>query len=164
MTVIAAKIENKKIVISCDSRFTKGFHGRNSGYQDKIIEGQDFIIGISGSALLIPLLIMYSKNHPIGDGEIERITEWCFEFLEFSKKKTDSWDQEGQLIIGHKSGLFIIENWLPLKINDFCAVGSGYQHAEAAMYLNASTIEAVDVAINMAYGCGGNITTKKIDL
>ena len=164
MTVIAAKVGKKGIVMSCDSQMSRGWHTKSTGYQDKIIEGSDFMIGVSGSALLMPLLTMYAKNHPIGEGGIDRVTEWCLEFLDFCKKKTDSWNQNGQLILAHHSGLYAIEEWLPLKVSDFCATGSGYQYAEAAMYLGKTTSEAVDVAIHMAYGCGGDVVTKEIAL
>lgn len=164
MTVIAAKVEENHIVMSCDSQVSRGWHKKSTGYPVKIIDGSDFIIGASGAAVLMPLLSAYSKNHQIGDGGADRIIEWCFEFLEFCKKKTDSWNQEGQLILAHGSGLFVIEQWLPLKIDDFCAVGSGFQYAEAAMYLGKTTEEAVDVAIHMDYGCGGDTVTKKIKL
>ena len=164
MTVIAARIKDNEVVMSCDSQVSVGWHHKKTGYMDKIINGPDFIIGVSGSAMLMPLLSMYSKNHQIGDGGEERITEWCFEFLEYCKKKTDAWSQPGALILGCASGMFLIEDWIPLRITDFCAVGSGYQHAEAAMYLGMDTEKAVDVAINMAFGCGGAIKTSSIEL
>jgi ATP-dependent protease HslVU (ClpYQ) peptidase subunit len=164
MTVIAAKIEKNKIHISCDSQVSRGNHKKKTGFPGKIVTGSDFFVGVSGDALLVPLLTAYSKNHPIGGGGEERVIEWGFEFLDFCKKRTDSWEQEGELILCHHSGLFLIYDWLPLKIEDFCAVGAGFQHAEAAMCLGKSTHEAVDVAINLAFGCGGDITTENITL
>lgn len=112
--------------------------------------------------MLIPLLVIYSKNHPVGEGGVTRLTEWRTEFLDFCKKRTGSWDQDGSLIIAHRTGSYAIEDWLPLEIDDFCATGSGYQHAEAAMYLGHDTEAVVDVAVNMAYGCGGDVVTKGI--
>jgi len=163
MTVLAAKIYNDRIQISCDSMVSRGWHKKTTGYPDKIIEGSDFIAGVCGDATAMSLLIMYSKNHPVGVGGLDRIVEWCSEFLEFVKKKTNNWGIDSSLILVHKSGLFMIEDWIPMQINDWCAHGSGYKHAEAALFLGHDTDKAVDVAINLAYGCGGKIITRSIN-
>jgi ATP-dependent protease HslVU (ClpYQ) peptidase subunit len=162
VTVIAAKVYDDKIVMSCDSMATRGYHHRKSGFPEKIIEGQDFLAGVCGDASVMSLLMMFAKNHPIGEGGVARVVEWCAEFLEFAKNKTDSWGGDASLVLAHRTGLFIIDGWIPLAVKDWCAHGSGYQHAEAALYLGHDTEKAVDVAVNMAYGCGGNIVTKSI--
>jgi len=164
MTVIAAKIIKNEISMSCDSQISRGWHKKSTGYPDKIITGDDFILGVSGSAMVLPLLMVYSKNHKIGVGDEDRIIEWGSEFLDYCKKKTGSWDQSCSMILAHNSGLFMIEDWLPLRIKDFCATGSGYKHAESALYLGESTESAVSVAIALADGCGGEIITKKVTL
>lgn len=164
MTVIAAKIEKDKIVMSCDSLVTRGWHSKSTGYDDKIIVGPDFLIGIAGLARTSALMQVFSKNHPLASGSLERMVEWCYEFTEYCNKHVKKWDQNANnCILAHEKRLVILENWTPLEVTDYCAIGSGYQHAEAAMYLGCSTREAVDVAINMAYGCGGNIITRSID-
>jgi len=165
MTVIAAKIYDGNIQMACDSMVTRGRHKKSTGYPCKIIEGKDFILGFCGDAVILPLLTMYSKNHIIGnDGDADRIVEWCSEFLEYVKKKTNEWkgSLKASLLLAHSSGLFLIEDWLPIKVDDWCATGSGYEHAESALYLGHTPVEAVDVAINLAYGCGGKITNKSI--
>ena len=162
MTVIAAKVYEDEIVMSCDSMYTRGWHHKKTGYPEKIIEGADFVAGVCGSAEAIPLLLLYSKNHPIGDGGAARVLEWCTEFLDFAKKKTDNWGVDASVVLAHKSGLYLVDKWIPLPITDWCAHGSGYEHAEAALYLGCDTEKAVDVAVNMAYGCGGKITTKRV--
>jgi len=162
MTVMAAKIKGNTITMSCDSQVSRGDHSRTEGYMEKIIEGPDFLAGISGVASMLTIMTMYAKNHPVGEGGIERITEWMFEFQEFHEKRTKSWGQNGHVLLAHRSGLFSIFNSVPVQVDDFYGAGSGYQHAETAMYLGKSTKEAVGVAIQMADGCGGKIVTRKI--
>jgi len=157
MTAIAAKVYPGRIVMACDSRMSRGYHGKDTGYPRKIIRGSDFLVGVSGSAIVVPLLAAYAKNHSIGEGGDIRIAEWCFEFLEFCKKYTGDWKQDATLLLAHKSGLYGIEDWLPLPVADWEAVGSGFMHAEAALYMGADPVEAVEVAIKMAYGCGGEV-------
>jgi len=165
VTVIAARVNGQCIEMSADSQFTRcGGHKNNTGLTEKIIRGSDFVIGVSGEALLLTLVSMYAKNHPVGDGGVDRVTEWGLEFLEYCRKKTDSWDQHGSLLLAHKSGLYAVYDWIPLVVTDFWAIGSGLQYAETAMYLGHSTEEAVLVAIQMAYGCGGNVVTEQIEL
>ena len=165
MTVIAAKIHEDSIKMSCDSMVSRGWHKKTSGYPEKIIEGRDFIVGMAGICTTKALLTMYSKNHPIGEGSIDRIVEWGTEFLDYVKKKTGNWDStDSTLLLAHVSGLYMIESWLPIEISDWCAIGSGYQHAEAALYLGHDTEKAVDVAVNLEYGCGGKIITKSLSL
>lgn len=160
MTVIAAKVEGDSIVMAADSRVSRGGHGKNTGYQSKIVNGSDFFVGISGSAMVAPMLMAYAKDHGIGTGGDLRIAEWCFEFLAFCNKYTGDWSQEAHLLLAHKTGLYSIYDWLPLRVNDFCAIGSGFEHAEAAMYLGSSPREAVEVSIAMADGCGGAIDVR----
>lgn len=164
MTVIAARVESDRIVMACDSRVSRGWHGKNTGYPSKIIAGSDFAVGASGSAMVAPLLAAYAKDHGIGSGGDLRVTEWCFEFLEFCKKHTGEFKQDAHLLLAHKSGLYSIYEWLPVRVSDYCAIGSGFEHAEAAMYLGRSPEEACDVAINMAFGCGGDIKTHEVML
>lgn len=162
MTVIAAKVFNDKIEMSCDSAGTRGWHSRNNFMPSKVIKGQDFLVGLCGSATLITFLHMFSKNHPIGDGEEAAVIDWIVEFLEFIKKKTGSWHNtknSDQLIIAHKSGLYTIENWAPIKVKDWHAIGSGFEYAESAFYLGHNTEKAVEVANNFCFGCGGDIET-----
>jgi ATP-dependent protease HslVU (ClpYQ) peptidase subunit len=162
MTAIAAKVEAGKIVMACDSQYSRGWHGKKTGYPEKIVLGSDFAAGVSGNAAVIPMLAAYAKDHGIGSGGDLRIAEWCFEFLGFCKKHTGEWKQEAHLLIAHCSGLYTVHDWLPLQIKDYCAIGSGFEHAEAALYLGKSPAEAVGVAVNMAYGCGGDIVSHEI--
>jgi hypothetical protein len=114
--------------------------------------------------MVLPLLTVYAKDHAIGSGGEARITEWLFEFLGFCKSKTEEWNQDADLLLAHGRGLFAVEDWLPLRVTDFAATGSGYQHAEAAMYLGHSPRDAVRTAIAMAYGCGGEIVEDVVAL
>lgn len=157
MTVVAAKIDGDTIRMACDSQFSRGWHHKATGNPEKLVKGADFVVGISGSAMVLPLLTVYAKDHSIGTGGEARITEWLFEFLGFCKSHTQNWDQDATLLLAHASGLFVVEDWLPLRVHDFAAIGSGFQHAEAALHLGHSAREAVEVAIAMAYGCGGEI-------
>lgn len=162
MTVIAAKVYDDKIEMSCDSMVTRGYHSKSTGFPPKIIEGSDFIIGFAGDAKILPLLMLFSKNHPICEGNEGRILEWLSELLDFAKSKTSNYSYDCQLLIAHKSGLFMVHDWHPIRVEDFAAIGSGYQYAESALFLGNDTIKACDVAMNFAYGCGGKITTKTI--
>ena len=161
MTVIAAKVYDDKIVMSCDSQISRGYNKRNNVMPSKVIKGTDFLVGLCGDATLITFLHMFSKNHPIGDGEEAAVIDWIVEFLEFIKKKTGNWHATGnnQLLIAHKSGLYVIVDWAPIKVKDWYAIGSGFEYAEAALYLGRDTKTAVDVANELCYGCGGNIET-----
>jgi ATP-dependent protease HslVU (ClpYQ) peptidase subunit len=110
------------------------------------------------------MLAAYAKDHSIGSGGELRIAEWCFEFLGFCKKHTGEWKQDASLLVAHHSGLYAVEDWMPIGVTDYCAIGSGFEHAEAAMYLGKTPAEAADVAINMSFGCGGKIVERTVDL
>lgn len=153
MSVVAAKVYDKEIIMAADSILVKGWSKRNSNFA-KIAEINDMIVGGTGSAQEISMMWHYMQTHkPASPTEKDVLTF----IIEFSKWKSDMGggsNLENAYLLAYKGHLFEIEDMFVHEIFDYIAIGAGEDFSTAALYLGHSPQEAVKVACDLScYVC-----------
>ena len=149
MSVIAAKVYDKEIVLAADSILVKGSSKRNSNFS-KIIEVNDMIVGGTGSAEEISMMWHYMQTHkPAGPTEKDVLT-FVIEFSQWKDNMGGGGGLYNSYLLAYKGHLFEIEHMFVHEIIDYIATGAGENFATAALYLGHSPKEAVKVACDLS--------------
>jgi len=161
MPVVAAKVYKNEIVMSCDSQLTSGEHQKSTGYQSNIIYGDNMIVAVVHNAVFGTLLRIVAETHTIETGSLVGVLEWCDHYRKFLDIRYQEYTKP-DILIGHSSGLYYAENFVPVLVSDYAAIGSGHIYAEVAMELDHNTQDAVLVATRMCDDCSGDVNTARI--
>ena len=153
MSVVAAKVYEKEVVMAADSILVKGWSKRNSNFA-KIAEINDMIIGGCGSAQEISLMWHYMQTHKPASASEKDVLTFIIEFSQWKNSMGAGSDIDNEYLLIYKWHLFEIQNMLVHEVFDYTAIGAGEDFANAALYLGHSPREAVKVACDLScYVC-----------
>lgn len=153
MSVVAAKVYNKEIVIAADSILIKGGSKRNANFS-KIAEINDMIVGGTGTAQEISMMWHYMQTHKPASATEKDVLTFIIEFSQWKSSMAAGSNIENTYLLIYNGHLFEIECMFVHEITDYIAVGAGADFATAALYLGHSPKEAVEVACNLScYVC-----------
>lgn len=153
MSVIAAKVYDKEVIMAADSILVKGSSKRNSNFT-KILKLNDMIMGSTGFAEEISFMWHYMETHKPASATEKDILDFFAEFSQWKANKGGRNGIENTYLMIFDGHLFEIEYMLVYEIKDYSAVGAGEDFANAALYLGHSPREAVKVACDLScYVC-----------
>lgn len=153
MSVVAAKVYKKEIIVAADSIIVKGWSKRNSNFA-KIAEINDMILGGCGSAQEISLMWHYMQTHKPASPSDKDILTFIVEFSQWKNNMGAGSIIENEYLFVYQGHLFEIENMFVHEVCDYIAIGAGEDFANAALYLGHSPLEAVKVACDLScYVC-----------
>lgn len=153
MSVVAAKVYEKEIIMAADSIIVKGWSKRNSNFA-KIAEINDMILGGCGSAQEISLMWHYMQTHKPASATDKDVLTFIIEFAQWKNNMGDGSRIENEYLFAYQGHLFEIQNMLVHEVFDYVAVGAGEDFANAALYLGHTPQEAVKVACDLScYVC-----------
>lgn len=153
MSVIAAKVYDKEVIMAADSILIKGSSKRNSNFT-KILKINDMIMGSTGLAEEISFMWHYMETHKPASATEKDILDFFAEFSQWKANKGGRNGIENTYLMIFDGHLFEIEYMLVYEIKDYSAVGAGEDFANAALYLGHSPREAVKVACDLScYVC-----------
>ena len=153
MSVVAAKVYEKEIIIAADSILVKGWSKRNSNFA-KIAEINNMILGGCGSAQEISFMWHYMQTHKPASPTNKDILTFIIEFAQWKNDMGGGNRIDNEYLLAYQGHLFEIQNMLVHEITDYSAIGAGEDFATAALYLNHSPAEAVKVACDLScYVC-----------
>lgn len=172
MTVIATKIEKKRIVIGSDSQTTCGHNKQTDSKKDtfpnstKIIEVNEMVIGCAGAVVGNALMCVFAKNHRPKTAIEDDIISFMVEFNEWAKKQDSEYQLRNNhfILIFEKKVFEIVDGLLVREVGKFNAIGSGAFLALGALYYDRTVEEAIDVAKEYDLYCGGKTVIKTIEL
>lgn len=150
MSVVAVKVYDDRIEMAADSILVCGDRKEtyfNKHAKMKSINGM--LIGTSGTAEE-GLMWLYAQNHcPLSNSEKD-ILEFFVEFVSRKQGKSSSSTLGNNYLFAYGGKVFLIENFLVLEVDKFCAIGAGADYALAALYLDQTPTEAVRVACKLS--------------
>ena len=147
MSVVAGKIYEDKLVVAADSIVVRGWSKRTDNFS-KLVSINDMIIGGTGSAEEISLLVHFAKTHRPETASERDVLEFI---VEFSKWKKDYGDAaiNNEYMIACGGHLFRVSNMFVVEVHNYDAIGAGEDFANAALYLGHDAVDAVKVACNL---------------
>lgn len=153
MSVVAAKVYDKEVVMAADSIIVKGWSKRNSNFA-KIAEINDMILGGCGSAQEISLMWHYMQTHKPASATDKDVLTFIIEFSRWKSSMGAGSDIENEYLFVYQGHLFAIQDMLVHEIFDYSAIGAGEDFATSALYLGHTPREAVKVACDLScYVC-----------
>lgn len=153
MSVVAAKVYEKEIIMAADSILVKGWSKRNSNFA-KIAEINDMIVGGTGSAQEMSMMWHYMQTHKPALATEKDVLTFIIEFSQWKNNMGGGSNLENAYLLAYKGHLFEIEYMFVHEIFDYIAVGAGEDFATAALYLGHHPQEAVKVACDLScYVC-----------
>jgi ATP-dependent protease HslVU (ClpYQ) peptidase subunit len=160
MSVVAVKKYPDKIVLGADSQVTIG---QNKDKISKIFKiNEEFGFGVVGLAKDCMLFYYFQQTNKIKEtNTIEDIYDYLLKYADFVKDKTGVWGAESQFLIVNKNKAFKASINYVEEIEDYCAIGSGEDFAQTALYFNKDVEEAIKVACDLTIYCGEPIITYK---
>ena len=148
MSVIAARIKDGVIDIASDSILVKDDLKRNNF--KKVLQTSRMIVGGCGSAEELSLFFDYAKDHQIEAATTQGVRDFLFEFSHTKGVITGDSKIENAYIIAIKKPygnyLFEVDGMFVTEVTSYTAIGQGESYALAALYLNHSVEEAIEVA------------------
>lgn len=155
MSVVACRITANGYEIAADSITVRGWtqsRGEQKGIP-KLFEVNDLVIGSVGRSQDGALMQLFAKTHqPAGPTE-EGILEFFSELYDWKKKKTDDDAMHNEWLVGFEGSVFNVEQWLISRVRTFYAIGAGMDFALAALHLDKSPKDAVEIAIELSAMC-----------
>lgn len=149
MSVIAAKVYDKEVVMAADSILVKGSSKRTSNFT-KILKLNDMIMGSTGSAEEVSFMWHYMETHKPASATEKDILDFFAEFSQWKASKGGRNGIDNTYLMIFEGHLFEIEHMLAFEIKDYSAAGAGEDFANAALYLGHSPREAVKVACDLS--------------
>ena len=149
MSVVAAKVYDKEVIMAADSILIKGSSKRNNNFT-KILKLNDMIIGSVGLAEELSLMWHYMETHKPAAANEKSILEFFSEFSQWKCGKGAGPGVENTYLMIFDGHLFEIERMLAFEIKDYSAIGAGEDFSNAALYLGHSPREAVKVACDLS--------------
>lgn len=153
MSVIAAKVDEKEIVMAADSIVVKGWSKRNSNFA-KIAEINGMIVGGTGTAQELSVMWHYMRTHQPASATEKDVLTFIVEFAQWKNNMGSGSNVDNTYLLIYDGHLFEIEHMFVHEIFDYIAVGAGEDFANAALYLGHTPREAVNVACELScYVC-----------
>lgn len=153
MSVVAAKVYDKEIIMAADSILVKGWSKRNSNFA-KITEINDMIVGGTGSAQEMSMMWHYMQTHKPASATEKDVLTFIIEFSQWKNNMGGGSSLENSYLLAYKGNLFEIEYMFVHEIFDYIAIGAGEDFSNAALYLGHTPKEAVKVACDLScYVC-----------
>ena len=144
MSVIAVKNEAGSISVAADSILIKG-DMKKTNFQ-KIQKFNDMIVGGCGSAEELSLFFLFAQEHVLTDVSVKGVTDYILEFSRFKEEYTDKKELDNEYIICYDKHVFEASGLFVQEVEEFTAIGEGEPFALAALKLEHSVKEAVQVA------------------
>ncbi len=154
MSVVAAKIYDKKIVIGADSQSTSYWHNKN--LTNKIYKvSSKFVIGGVGYTAHNQLMRLFCEtNKPASSRERDILHFFVSYHEDMLKRDKDYMPYNSWLIVFDGKCYQVTDDLMIGKITDFDAIGSGHEFAKSALYLGHTVKEAIKVACDLTVYCG----------
>ena len=154
MSVVCCKINETSIDIASDSIIVRGWTQNKSDNKfSKLFKVNELVIGAVGAAEEASLLHIFSKTHKPKASDEEGILEFLSEFLDWKKKKADSYKLENSYIIVFGGKAYHIHNFFINEILKYEAIGAGEEYALSALYLGHTVEKAVQTACELSIYC-----------
>lgn len=153
MSVVAAKVYEKEIIMAADSILVKGWSKRNSNFA-KIAEINNMIVGGTGSAQEISMMWHYMQTHKPASAAEKDVLTFIIEFVQWKNNMGSGSNIENVYLLIYDGHLFEIDRMFVHEVSDYIAIGAGEDFASAALYLGHTPQEAVKVACDLScYVC-----------
>lgn len=169
MSVIAARVYPKSIVMAADNQGTWG-HNKFADAMTKIQVNEvkiwqhnDLTIGGAGSAQEDVLFRVFTKTRKPKSATVEDMIDFMVEFADWMKKRDQNSKLENHYLIIFQEKLFSAVELDIAEVSEYFSVGSGMFLALGAMYRGASPEEAVEAAKTFDLYCGGQTYVKVIE-
>lgn len=162
MTVIAAKFEGTAIQFAADRQVTTGLRKETAqGLRlGKLCSVNGMTIGSAGLKSESQWLFLFARNHAPAEATENAVAEFFLEFVEWMRKKNDSFRSENEYLVAYRDRLFRVYDSLAVfEIPSHAAIGSGQDFAIAAMHLGKTAADAARVAADLDLYCSGSIDT-----
>lgn len=160
MTVIACKIENKKIELACDEMVSGSKKQKTSDFKAmKITQyNKDFAIGGAGYLSEIILFMQWAHNHTPVTNDIIGIVRYLNDFDNFKLDiGAECHKLDCSYLIVYNGKVYEVDGRDVFEVDNYASIGSGGDFAYTALYLGKSASEAVKVAIDLDVYCGGEV-------
>lgn len=159
MTVIAARVRKDEIQFAADSMVAVGYrrHCSETISEVKLYKNDWFTWGCSGTVHEANWFAVFaSTRKPASCTEIG-VSELLLDFVEWTRKKIGEFNSRNSYLIAFENKLFEVFPGIDVsEVSKFSAIGSGCDFALAALHLNHSVREAVEVAKKLNVFCGGD--------
>lgn len=153
MSVIAAKVYEKRITMAADAILVKGSSKRNNNFA-KIARINDMVVGGTGLAEELSLMWHYMATHKPAAATEKDILAFIVEFSQWKGNVGARGSIENSYLLVYEGHLYEIEHMFVHEIKDYVAIGAGEDFANAALYLGHTPSEAVKVACDLScYVC-----------
>lgn len=151
MSTVVCKVTKDKIEMASDSIVVQGWSKLNNAQNKivKMVKYNDMIIGGCGSAEEISLFMHYIKTHTIEEMDEKNVLDFVIEFRRWKNDLTGDNSFINPYIIAYKGKAFAIEGMLVFPIDDYYAIGAGQDYANGALYMGATSVEAVKAACEL---------------
>ncbi|HPJ86729.1 MAG TPA: hypothetical protein PLU55_01310 [Candidatus Pacearchaeota archaeon] len=153
MSVGCVKIYEDKIVLGTDSIIVYG--GSQEKKKDAKIKKIDENFGFVSTGVVkeIEFFFIFCKTHKPSHNTIEGIIDYFFEFSIWKKKKIDDDKIENTYIIVYEGKSYYFYDYDVTPINDYSAIGAGWQYATTSLYLGHDVEEAIKTACELSIYC-----------
>lgn len=158
MSVIAVLKTKDKIEIASDSMYVSGA----TKFKDKtgkLNEINNMILGTVGTAEFGTMFRIFAQTHQPREATEFGMMDYIVDYYDWAYKKTNARVIDNELIIVYKDKAFRLENLYVQEIDRFSAIGYGGDFALAALALNHTVSEAVQVACELCIWCEEPIKT-----
>jgi ATP-dependent protease HslVU (ClpYQ) peptidase subunit len=169
MSIIVVKKYNDKIVLGCDSQTTQWWNKNIREEPIKLVDLGDIIVGSAGMVKTTRLLHTFINQRKITKlhDEVD-ILNFIRDFEKWIKDNTSSGDvtmTENEFIFVKEDRVWIVrEGYLIQEVENFAAIGSGYDKALIALELGHDVEETVKAVCKFDVFCSEpvKIIEKKI--
>lgn len=164
MTVIALKQNFREVTICADTQVSYWYHKISSSYDDsrkdfaKIIQTNWIVLGTAWALQELWYMRIFLETNKPKDPTVASILIFLSDFQEYIRKKLDNtFQMDNSYIIVFEGKSFCCHGFDVYEVEKYCAIWSWRQEATAALFLWHTPRKAVEVAIELAYWCGGNV-------
>jgi ATP-dependent protease HslVU (ClpYQ) peptidase subunit len=156
MTVIAAIKTDNKIVFARDSLMTADntIITDNNTLVSKLWQQNDLTVGHSGQCLFNTLMRIFAKTHVPKSACEDGMIEFLIEYVNLCQSKYNVGMPTSQFLIAFQDQLFRVYGGIDVyKVENFDAIGSGGDFAQAALLLGKTAKEAAEVSCKLSSTC-----------
>ena len=147
MSVVAAKVTDKDIVIASDSIVIKGSTMRRDF--DKLQSLNGIVVGGCGAAEELTLFFEYVKVNDPPSGSVAAIQEFMKNFYKHKEQFVGENKSECDYLLIINRELYEVEGLYVKEVDDYTAIGEGEPYALTALHLGLSPRKAVEVAADL---------------
>jgi len=154
MSVVCCRIYPDSIEIASDSIIVTGWtQSKSNNDYSKLIQVNGMTIGSVGVCSESSMFQIFCKTHRPKEADADSMLDFLSEFLDWKKKKTDSYELTNQYIIVYKSKAFLAYGFFVDEIKTYEAIGAGMDYALASLYLGNTVDKSVQVACELSVYC-----------